>query len=288
MPRRGRILQEEVRWRARECGSRVPPPLVPDGDAPRTQQSHPSTPRRLGPHNSRCSAHCSLDATLWAAGTTKSGPSTPTTRAPSVLVVTGWGLIPRTAVPSSPAGGQPPLAGRRIQATRARRRPCGERRDEAGLVHAWQVQITSPLQNRAVLLKEARKHCAIRAVQPRQNGALNQLGTLLMSARNRDVAITSNGPVGPFLKLKRVVEFWLAARERHLQLRLLVLPACVSPPGQSLSELVEETARLARVGDRAAEEGGELRRQWLAQWRASWRARRRGRRARRRRRWRRG
>jgi len=27
------------------------PPLVPDGDAPRTQESHPSTPEGLGTHN---------------------------------------------------------------------------------------------------------------------------------------------------------------------------------------------------------------------------------------------
>ena len=145
-----------------------------------------------------------------------------------------------------------------------------------------QVDTPSPLQKRAVLLNEASEHRAIRVVQPRQSRALDQLGTLLASARDRDVAIASNEPVGPFLKLKRVVECWFTAHERLLQLRMLMLPACAPPHRQPLSKLIEEAARLARVGDRAAEEGGELRRQRPAQRRRARRgAQRRRRRARR-------
>ena len=45
------------------------------------------------------------------------------------------------------------------------------------------------LQKRAVLFKKERKHCALRAIQPRQHCALNQVGTLIASARDRDRAI---------------------------------------------------------------------------------------------------
>ena len=96
-PRKDRILQEEVRWRAPECDVRVPASPVPDRAFLSTQQSDPITPRRLGAHNGRLAPYRPLDST--PPGTT-GGPSTPTMCAPSVLVVTGWGLIPRTAVPS--------------------------------------------------------------------------------------------------------------------------------------------------------------------------------------------
>ena len=53
MPRRDRILPKEVRWRGSKCVSRVPAPLVPDGEARRTQQSHPSMLNGLGVHYGR-------------------------------------------------------------------------------------------------------------------------------------------------------------------------------------------------------------------------------------------
>ena len=57
MPRRDRILQGEIRWRPPKWDSRVPATLVPDGAAPRTQESHPSTPEGLSAHNDRFKLH---------------------------------------------------------------------------------------------------------------------------------------------------------------------------------------------------------------------------------------
>ena len=57
VPRRDRILPKEVRWRGSKCVSRVLAPLVPDGAAPRTQESHPSTLGGLGAHNERFNSH---------------------------------------------------------------------------------------------------------------------------------------------------------------------------------------------------------------------------------------
>ena len=48
MPHRHRILRWEIRWRPPKWDSRVPATLVPDGAAPRTQESHPSTLGGLG------------------------------------------------------------------------------------------------------------------------------------------------------------------------------------------------------------------------------------------------
>ena len=200
--------------------------------------------------NGRCSSHYPLDATPWAAGTTTSGPSTPTTRAPSVLG--GSGLGPDTPYSSSlPAivYTEASLArratdpGNSSEATAAwvarRRRACacvswvGSPRSPLPLilhppVHLPPIlpprQVDTPplpgdgsrelergdgrvggattpglcvpvefrshyLQKRAVLFKKERKHCALRAIQPRQHCALNQVGTLIASARDRDRAI---------------------------------------------------------------------------------------------------
>eukprot|EP00964_Phaeocystis_antarctica_P094343 scaffold61087_cov75-Phaeocystis_antarctica.AAC.1 len=95
-----RILQEEVRWRPQKHDSRVPATLVPDGVAPRTQQSHPSTLGGLGTHNERFNSRVPLDATPLGGHHPTSGPSTATTRAPRVLGVTGWLSAPRRASPN--------------------------------------------------------------------------------------------------------------------------------------------------------------------------------------------
>ena len=90
MPRRHRILQQEVRWRPPKWDSRVPATLVPDGAAPRTQESHPSTLCGLGAHIERFDSRVPLDATPLGGHSVTSGPSTATTRAPSVSGVIGW------------------------------------------------------------------------------------------------------------------------------------------------------------------------------------------------------
>ena len=48
VPHRDRILQKEIRSPPQKWDSRVPATLVPDGAAPRTQESHPSTLGGLG------------------------------------------------------------------------------------------------------------------------------------------------------------------------------------------------------------------------------------------------
>jgi hypothetical protein len=98
VPRRDRILPKEVRWRGSKCVSRVLAPLVPDGAAPRTQESHPSTLDGLGAHNERCNFHFPLGNHL------TSGPSTATTRAPSVSGVIGWVLVSSTQSTSKRRG----------------------------------------------------------------------------------------------------------------------------------------------------------------------------------------
>ena len=62
MPRRHRTLQEEVRWRPPKCDYDVPAPLVPDGVAPRTQKSHPSTLGGLSACNERFNSRVPLVA----------------------------------------------------------------------------------------------------------------------------------------------------------------------------------------------------------------------------------
>ena len=99
-PRRHRILQQEVRWRPPKCDSRVPGTLVPDGPAPRTQESHPSTLGGLSAHNDRFKLHSPLDATPLGGHRLTSGPSTVTTRTPSVSGVIGWVLAERGASPN--------------------------------------------------------------------------------------------------------------------------------------------------------------------------------------------
>ena len=95
-----RTLQEEIRWRPPKWGSRVPATLVPDGAAPRTQESHPSTLGGLGALNERFDLRVPLDATPLGGHRLTSGPSTATTRAPSVLGVSGWVLVARRASPN--------------------------------------------------------------------------------------------------------------------------------------------------------------------------------------------
>ena len=65
VPRMDRILQGEIRWPPQNWDSRVPATLVPDGDAPRTQESHPSTLCGLGALNERFDSRVPLDAPPW-------------------------------------------------------------------------------------------------------------------------------------------------------------------------------------------------------------------------------
>ena len=96
-----RILQQEVRWRPPKWDSRVPATLVPDGAAPRTQESHPSTLCGLGAHNERFDSRVSLDATPLGGHRLTSGPSTATTCARSVSGVSGRVLAARRASPNA-------------------------------------------------------------------------------------------------------------------------------------------------------------------------------------------
>ena len=80
--------------------SRVPATLVPDGAAPRTQESHPSTLGGLGAHIERLDSRVPLDATPCDPTATMRDPSTATTRAPSVSGVIGWVLAARRAPPN--------------------------------------------------------------------------------------------------------------------------------------------------------------------------------------------
>ena len=63
VPHRHRTLQQGVRSRPPKCDSHVPATLVPDGAAPRTQESHPSTLGGLGALNERFDSRVPLDAT---------------------------------------------------------------------------------------------------------------------------------------------------------------------------------------------------------------------------------
>jgi len=83
--------------------SRVPATLVPDGAAPRTQESHPSTLGGLGAHIERLDSRGPLDATPCDPTATMRDPSTATTRAPSVSGVIGWVLAARGAPPNAGA-----------------------------------------------------------------------------------------------------------------------------------------------------------------------------------------
>ena len=100
MPHRDRILQKEIRSPPQKWDSRVPATLVPDGAAPSIQESHPSTLGGLGALNERFDSRVPLDATPLGGLRLTSGPSTATTRAPSVSGVTGWVLVARRASPN--------------------------------------------------------------------------------------------------------------------------------------------------------------------------------------------
>ena len=63
MPHRRQVLQQEVRWRPPKHDYRVPTTLVPDGDATRAQESHPSTLDGFGMHYDYPSAEWWLDTT---------------------------------------------------------------------------------------------------------------------------------------------------------------------------------------------------------------------------------
>ena len=63
MPHMHRILQKEIRSPPQKWDSRVPATLVPDGAAPRTQESHPSTLGGLGALNERFESRVPLDDT---------------------------------------------------------------------------------------------------------------------------------------------------------------------------------------------------------------------------------
>ena len=131
VPHRHRILQKEILWRPPKCDSRVPATLVPDGAAPRTQESHPSALDGLGAHNERFKLHCPLGATPCDPTATMRDPSTPTTRAPSMSGVIGWVLAARRA-------------SRRVRARTSGRwrsapagcHPLGGHRDDERLEHA--------------------------------------------------------------------------------------------------------------------------------------------------------
>ena len=131
MPHMHRILQGEIRWPPPKWDSRVTATLVPDRAAPRTQESHPSTLCGLGAHNERFDSRVPLDATPLGGHRLTSGPSTATTRAPSVSGVIGWVLAARRA-------------SRRVRARTSGRwasapagcHPLGGHRDDERLEHA--------------------------------------------------------------------------------------------------------------------------------------------------------
>ena len=100
VPHRDRTLQGEIRSPPPNCDSRVPATLVPDGAAPSTQESHPSTLGGLGALNERFDSRVPLDATPLGGHRLTSGPSTTTTRASSVSGVIGWVLAARGASPN--------------------------------------------------------------------------------------------------------------------------------------------------------------------------------------------
>ena len=77
--------------------SRSGHPGIPDGAAPRTQESHPSTLGGLGAHIEWFNSHVPLDATPLGGHRLTSGPSTAATRAPSVSGVIGWHYVARRA-----------------------------------------------------------------------------------------------------------------------------------------------------------------------------------------------
>ena len=101
VPRRHRTLQGKVRCRAiRNADSRVPASLVPDRTPARTLgEAPPDSRRTLGAHNERFNWGFPLDATPLGGHHLTSGPSTATTRAPSVLAVIGRVLAPRAVPP---------------------------------------------------------------------------------------------------------------------------------------------------------------------------------------------
>ena len=99
VPRRHRTLQGKVRCRAIKCRNRVPASLVQIGRLPAARKAPPDSRRTLGAHNERFNWGFPLDATPLGGHHLTSGPSTPTTCAPSVLAVIGRVLAPRAVPP---------------------------------------------------------------------------------------------------------------------------------------------------------------------------------------------
>ena len=94
-----RFLQQEVRCRPPKWNSRVLAPTH-TGDAHahrRATPEHAEWPRRA---RRRCSARYPLGATPRSPTAPVGGPSTATTRTPSMSGVTGWVLAPRRVSPN--------------------------------------------------------------------------------------------------------------------------------------------------------------------------------------------
>jgi len=72
VPRRHRILQQEIRLRAPKCRTRLPRGLVQIRDALATQEAHPDSPRALG-----LSVVCWCDTLLLVGGGNQPPPKTP-------------------------------------------------------------------------------------------------------------------------------------------------------------------------------------------------------------------
>ena len=103
VPHRHRTLQKEVRWRPPKWGSHV---LAPPGTR-RRRATHPGEPPKHAgrPRRAQRAVRFARPAGCHPLGGhhLTSGPSTPTTRAPSVSGMTGWVLAARRASRSAGA-----------------------------------------------------------------------------------------------------------------------------------------------------------------------------------------
>ena len=100
MPHRHRTLQKEVRWRPPKWGSHV---LAPPGTRRRRPTHSGEPPKHAGwPRRAQRAVRFARSAGCHPLGGhhLTSGPSTPTTRAPSVLGVIGWVSASRRASPN--------------------------------------------------------------------------------------------------------------------------------------------------------------------------------------------
>ena len=100
LPHRHRILQQEVRWRPPKWGSRV---LAPPGTRRRRHTHSGEPPERAGrPRRELRSVQTAQSAGCHplAATATTGGPITTTTRARSVVGVTGWVISARRTSPN--------------------------------------------------------------------------------------------------------------------------------------------------------------------------------------------